>query len=90
MVTEIKSAIRRSKDFGATRIKVLYTNSGVKASSLEKYLIKKYNPPNNYTNYERALGEVMKHYPIIDINSRRIIFTIFKTRCVIEIKYILE
>jgi len=47
MVFEIESAIRRGKDFGATLLKALYTNSGANALSLEDALIVKYNPPNN-------------------------------------------
>ena len=47
MVGEIESAIRRNKDYGATRVKALYTNSGEKAQSLETTLIDKYEPPNN-------------------------------------------
>lgn len=49
MVVEIDSAIRRGKDYGATRVKALYTNSSERASSLEQDLIDKYEPPNNYT-----------------------------------------
>jgi len=47
MVKEIESAIRRGKAFGATRVKALYTNSGERASSLERALREKYSPPNN-------------------------------------------
>jgi len=47
MVVEIQSAINRGKDFGATKVKALYTNSGDRALSLEQDLIDKYNPPNN-------------------------------------------
>ena len=49
MVAEIQSAINRGKDYGATKVKALYTNSDERASSLEAYLIEKYNPPNNLT-----------------------------------------
>jgi excinuclease UvrABC nuclease subunit len=49
MVAEIQSAISRGKDYGATRVKVLYTNLDERATSLEKDLIEKYNPPNNRT-----------------------------------------
>ena len=47
IVVEIESAIRRGKDYGATRVKVLYTNSTERAASLERDLIDKYDPPNN-------------------------------------------
>ena len=47
MVVEIQSAIKRGKDYGATRVKALYTNSTERAESLEADLIEKYNPPNN-------------------------------------------
>ena len=49
MVVEIESAINRDKDYGATRVKALYTNSSEKALSLEGDLIDKYDPPNNRT-----------------------------------------
>ena len=49
MVDEISYAIRREKDKGATLVKALYTNSSENAQSLEKDLIEKYNPPNNFT-----------------------------------------
>ncbi|GAI36477.1 unnamed protein product [marine sediment metagenome] len=49
IVDEIASAIRRAKDWGATKVKVLYTNSSDNAASLERLLIDKYNPPNNLT-----------------------------------------
>ena len=49
MVVEIESAINRGKDYGATRVKALYTNSDERATSLEAYLIDKYDPPNNRT-----------------------------------------
>lgn len=49
IVNEIASAIRRKKDKGATRVKVLYTNSTERARSLESDLIDKYDPPNNRT-----------------------------------------
>jgi len=48
MVLEIESAIRRGKDYGATKVKALYTNSDLNAQTLERDLINKYNPPNNY------------------------------------------
>ena len=47
MVIEIRSALGRGKNYGATRVKALYTNSDARASSLEADLIEKYNPPNN-------------------------------------------
>lgn len=47
VVDAISDAKKRNKDFGATLIKVLYTNSNQKALSLSKKLIKKYDPPNN-------------------------------------------
>jgi len=49
IVAEIESAIRRGKDHGATQVKVLYTNSSAAAQDLETYLIRKYEPVNNYT-----------------------------------------
>lgn len=49
MVAEIQSAIGRGKDYGATRVKALYTNSDERATRLGVYLIDKYNPPNNRT-----------------------------------------
>jgi len=49
IVAEIEDAIRRGKDYGATLVKALYTNSDANALSLESYLIDKYNPPNNLT-----------------------------------------
>lgn len=49
MLAEISSAIRRGKDYGATNVKVLYTNSDANAQSLETDLINKYDPPNNLT-----------------------------------------
>jgi len=49
MVKEIANAIHRRKANGATKLRVLYTNSGEKATSLETYLIKKYRPVNNHT-----------------------------------------
>ncbi|MCK4953586.1 hypothetical protein KAS14_07360 [Candidatus Bathyarchaeota archaeon] len=48
MVVEIEEAIRRGKAYGARRVKALYTNSDERAISLEKYLIGKYNPSNNF------------------------------------------
>ena len=47
MVAEIAQAIYRRKDFGATRVKALYTNSDANALSLERELIDEYDPPNN-------------------------------------------
>ena len=47
MVDEIADAISRGKDYGATRLKALYTNSDTNALSLERDLIYKYDPPNN-------------------------------------------
>lgn len=49
MVAEIQSAINRDKDYGATKVKALYTNSDERALSLETYLVEKYDPPNNRT-----------------------------------------
>jgi excinuclease UvrABC nuclease subunit len=49
MVDEIESAICRGKNYGATQVKALYTNSDDRATSLEADLINKYNPPNNLT-----------------------------------------
>ncbi len=49
MVVEIESAFRRGKDYGATRVKALYTNSDDRAKTLERNLIGKYDPPNNFT-----------------------------------------
>ncbi|MFQ5962164.1 MAG: hypothetical protein ACE5MG_12285 [Candidatus Methylomirabilales bacterium] len=48
MVVEVASAIRRGKDYMATRVKALYTNSDDRAKSLERDLIRAYNPPNNF------------------------------------------
>lgn len=48
MHAEIRSAIKRNKDYGATKIKVLYTMSNERALSLEKDLINKYKPLNNH------------------------------------------
>jgi len=47
MVNEVGDAIRRGKHYGSTLVKALYTNSDEKARSLESYLIRKYQPPNN-------------------------------------------
>jgi excinuclease UvrABC nuclease subunit len=47
MVAEIRDAISRGKDKGASLVKALYTNSDPNALSLERDLINKYNPPNN-------------------------------------------
>lgn len=49
MIVEIENAINRGKDYGATRVKALYTNSEKDALSLEGDLIEKYDPPNNLT-----------------------------------------
>ena len=49
MVEEIRGAINRKNNKGASKVRALYTNSTEKALSLEKYLIKKYNPANNRT-----------------------------------------
>jgi len=49
MVVEIQSAINRGKDYGATLVKALYTNSDEKATNLESALKEKYKPPNNLT-----------------------------------------
>lgn len=49
MISEIYRAIDLWKDFGATRVKALYTNSSEKAQSLERDLIEKYDPPSNLT-----------------------------------------
>ena len=48
MVKEIESAFDRGKDYGATRVMAMYTNSDKNALSLERALIDKYEPPNNY------------------------------------------
>ncbi len=47
MVKEIENALSRNKGFGATLVKVLYTNFDEKAKSLERDLINAYYPPNN-------------------------------------------
>jgi hypothetical protein len=47
MVKEVSNAINRGKDYGATIVKALYTNSATNALSLEGDLKAKYNPPNN-------------------------------------------
>ncbi len=44
---EVYSAIYRKKDFGATKVKALYTYRDSQALKLEGDLIRKYNPPNN-------------------------------------------
>lgn len=46
---EIRNAINRGKNKGATRYGWLATNSNENALSLEQGLINKYNPPNNKT-----------------------------------------
>ena len=48
MVQEIANAISREKDYGATKVKALYTNSDANALSLESDLINKYDPHNNH------------------------------------------
>ena len=47
IVDEIYNACYRQKHRGATRVKVLYTNSDTRAMSLEGDLIHDYCPPNN-------------------------------------------
>lgn len=47
LITEISNTIKSGKSNGATKIKVLYTRSEIQAISLERKLIKKYNPINN-------------------------------------------
>jgi len=47
MVDEVADAISRKKDKNASRVGALYTNSDANALSLERDLIRKYNPPNN-------------------------------------------
>ena len=49
MVDEIEKAVRRNKNYGATRVKALYTNSEERALSLKQALIDKYDPHNNQT-----------------------------------------
>jgi hypothetical protein len=49
MIEKIKGAIDKKKSKGATKVRALYTNSTGKATSLKKYLIRKYNPVNNRT-----------------------------------------
>lgn len=49
MVVEIQSAIGRGKNFGASQVKAIYTNSNDRALSLEGALVDKYDPPNNLT-----------------------------------------
>ena len=48
LVLEITSAISRGKDYGATQVKALYTNSETNALSLEKDLINKYMSPKEW------------------------------------------
>jgi len=48
IVKEIKSAISRGKSFGATKVKVLYTNSDKGAVSLKRKLLTKYKPVLNH------------------------------------------
>ena len=52
MVVEITRAIRREKAYGATLVKALYANSDDEAKTLERDLIEKYKPPNNFTEPE--------------------------------------
>jgi len=47
MGDEVQSAINRGKARGATKVKLLYTNSDAQALKLERMLIFKYQPPNN-------------------------------------------
>jgi hypothetical protein len=47
MVEEVRDAIEKKKNKGATQVRALYTNSTEKARSLKEHLIKKYNPVNN-------------------------------------------
>ena len=47
MVQEISDAMKKKKSKGATQVRALYTNSNQKAESLEKFLVKKYDPVNN-------------------------------------------
>lgn len=47
MVKEIGKAIKNKKSKGATQVRALYTNSKQRAQTLEKQLIKKYDPVNN-------------------------------------------
>ncbi len=47
IVTRIKEALSENKGYGATKVKVLYTNSDDKAISLKKKLIAIYSPVNN-------------------------------------------
>jgi len=49
MVPEIYNAITRGKAYGASQVKALYTNSEKNALSLERDLINKYNPLNNFS-----------------------------------------
>jgi excinuclease UvrABC nuclease subunit len=49
MLQEIKGAINKKKNKGATHVRALYTNSKAKAQSLKKHLVQKYNPVNNRT-----------------------------------------
>lgn len=47
MQDEVNDAISRGKDYRASLVRALYTNSNANALSLEKELIKYYSPPNN-------------------------------------------
>ncbi len=47
MVDEIEDAMRRNKDYGAAKVKALYTNSDKNAWLLEIQLRQKYKPLNN-------------------------------------------
>lgn len=47
MVNEIRKAVNRGKNFGATSVRALFTNSDANAVSLRKDLIEIYDPPNN-------------------------------------------
>lgn len=47
LIKEISDAIKNGKSIGATKIKVLYTDTEIHAISLERKLIKRYHPINN-------------------------------------------
>ena len=47
MIKSVKSAISSDKDWDATRVKALYTNSDERARDLKKRLKIKYRPLNN-------------------------------------------
>jgi len=48
MGNEVQSAMDRGKARGAMKVRIFYTNSDARALELEKMLIFKYQPPNNY------------------------------------------